>query len=258
MLIDSHSHVHNHKFDDDRAAVLERAREAGVQLVLTLGDTVEASGRALALAHADAMVFAAAGIHPCEAHQWDDTTEEALRALHRDPRVRVVGEIGLDHYWVKDRTARAHQREVFARQLALARELGKPVSIHARDASAAVLDVLEAEGRGVGGVLHCFSGTRDEARRGLDMGFLLGAGGTCTYPKSADLREVLCWAGAGNVVVETDAPYLPPQPFRGRRNEPAYVRETAQALAAAMGVDYDEFVAITGANACRALNLPRP
>lgn len=256
MLFDSHSHFHDKKFSHDRAEALERAREAGVTRILALGDTIRASRAAIELARDVPEVVAAAGVHPCNAGCWDGEIEKELYRLLEDPAVVVLGEIGLDYYWVKDPAERAHQREIFRRQLAIAREKGFGVSIHARDCMAEVLEDLEAERGGeIGGVLHCFNGDRDQARRGLDMGFFLGVGGPSTYPKSGELRDVLKGAGVEHLLVETDAPYLPPQPRRGKRNEPAYVRMTAEALAELLGLPLEEVAEKTFANTITAFRL---
>ena len=232
MLFDSHSHLHDKKFDQDRDATIERARDAGVRAILALGDTLGRSRDAIALAESSAMVFAAAGVHPCEAGEWDDAAPAKLRELLAHPRVVVLGEIGLDYYWVKEEAALKHQHRAFREQLQIARELGFAVSIHCRESTSAVLDVLEEMRAGdIGGVLHCFSGDDAEARRTIDLGFYIGVGGTSTYPKSQALRDTLKMIGIEYLLVETDAPYLPPQRYRGKRNEPAYVADTARALA---------------------------
>lgn len=256
MLFDSHSHLHDKKFHEDREEVITRAREAGVSRILTLGDTIAASRAAIELAHAVPEVLAAAGIHPGNAACWNEEIEEALVTLLANPAVVVLGEIGLDYYWVKDRGERDHQRLVFRRQLAIAREMGYPVSIHARECLDEVLEDLEAEdAASIGGVLHCFNGDINQARRGLDMGLYLGVGGTSTYPKSGDLRDVLREVGINHLLVETDAPYLPPQPRRGKRNEPGYVRMTAEALGELLDMSLEEIATTTFQNTMQAFKL---
>ncbi len=256
MLFDSHCHLHDRKFDGDRGDAVARAREAGVGAILTLGDTIAASRAALALAREVPEVHAAAGIHPSAAASWCDETEADLRALLAEPEVVVLGEIGLDHYWDTRPETLARQEKAFRAQLRLADELGLAVSIHSRESNADVLRVLEEEdGSAAGGVLHSFVGSWDEARRGLEMGFFLGVGGIATFPKSSDLREVLRQAGLDRLLIETDAPYLAPQPRRGRRNEPAHVRHVAEMLAELFDTTIDAVADATTANAVRAFRL---
>lgn len=256
MLFDSHSHLHDEKFDSDRDEVIARAREAGVSLILTLGDTIAASRAAIRLAESAPEVLAAAGVHPCQAAEWNDDTAAELERLLDHPRVVVLGEIGLDYYWEKDPGAIAHQHRAFREQLAIARRRGFGVSIHCRDSNADVLADLKAErGAEIGGVLHCFAGSYEEARTGIDMGFFIGVGGTSTYPKSEELRAVLKKVGLKHLLVETDAPYLAPQPRRGKRNEPGFVAMTAERLAELFGVSVEEVARVTTANTFAAFRL---
>jgi len=257
MLIDSHCHLHDAKFDTDRPDAIARARAAGVGCILTLGDTLEASRAAMALAAAEPMVLAAAGVHPCNAEWWSDDVAVELEALLATGGVAVLGEIGIDYYWVKEQPARDHQRRAFREQLAMARRLGYAVSIHARESLDHVLEDLEAERASeIGGVLHCFNGDWNQARRGLDMGMAIGVGGTSTYPKSIELRDVIRRVGIGSIVLETDAPYLAPQKQRGKRNEPAFVAHVAAAMGELFGLPVEEVARVTSDNARRALKLP--
>jgi len=256
-LFDTHSHFHDHKFDTDRAEALGRARAAGVQLILSLGDSLAASRAAIQLSQDNPGVLAAAGIHPQNARCWDAETAEQLELLLEDPAVAVLGEIGLDYYWDRSPEFLRQQHEAFRAQLQIAKRRGFAVSIHSRECNDEVLQVLEEEnGSEIGGVLHCFNGTYEQARRGIDMGFVLGVGGTSTYPKSGDLRDVLRRVGIAHLVVETDAPYLPPQAYRGKRNEPAFVADTAKALAATLGLDPAEVAERTYQNGLKALRIP--
>ncbi len=256
MLFDSHAHLHDTKFRKDRADVFARAREAGVTRFLTLGDSLRASREAIALAEAEEGVFAAAGIHPSSAASWDAETAGELEELLAHPKVPVLGEIGLDYYWDKDPRTIERQQICFREQLRMARRLGKPVSIHSRDSNEDVLRILAEEDAGEpGGVLHCFVGSYEEARRGVDLGFHLGVGGIATYPKLGDLRETLRRIGPDRLLLETDAPYLPPQPRRGKRNEPAFLRFTAEAIAEVLSLPLEVFAETTSRNAERALRL---
>lgn len=258
MLIDSHSHLHDKKFDHDRTEAISRAVTAGVTRILSLGDNLANSRKAIALAESSPHVIAAAGVHPSDVGCWDDETERELEALLDHPRVGVLGEIGLDYYWDKDPAVHARQKVAFRAQLAMARRRGLSVSIHTRNSVDDVLAILaEEESRGVGGVLHCFNGDYRQARAGVDLGYALGVGGTSTYPNSGDLREVLKRIGVEHLVLETDAPYLPPQQHRGKRNEPAYVALVAAYAGAWLGLSAEAVAERTTANAVKALRLQR-
>jgi TatD DNase family protein len=256
MLFDSHSHLHDKKFDEDRDAAIERAREAGVTRILTLGDTLGASRKAIALAEAVPEVLAAAGIHPGSANSWDDEAGAELEQLLAHPKAVVLGEIGLDYYWDKDPAVHAKQQEAFREQLRMARRLKLPVSIHSRESNGDVLRILREEhGAEIGGVLHCFQGSVEEMREGVELGFAIGVGGVITYPKSEELRAAVKALGPEHILLETDAPYLPPQPRRGRRNEPAYVAMTADVVAELFGMPRAELARMTTLNTERAFRL---
>jgi TatD DNase family protein len=257
VLVDTHAHLHDPAFDADRPAVIARARAAGVAGFLTIGTDVGSSEAAVALAGAEADVHAAVGIHPHDARTADETTLERIAALARAPRVVAIGEIGLDFY--RDLSPRPVQRTALVAQLRLARAVGKPVLLHCREAHADLLDVCEAEGiAAVGGILHCFSGDLGVARRGLDLGLLISIAGPVTYPNARRLADVVRALPLDRLVVETDCPYLPPQPWRGQRNEPAYLPVTAARVAELLGVPASRVAAATTENAVRLLGLPPP
>jgi len=257
MLVDTHAHLHDPAFAEDRAAVLARARAAGVARLLAVGTDPETSRAAIALAAAHDDVYAAVGIHPHDAAGADDGALEAIGALARAPKVVAVGEIGLDYF--RNLSPPEAQRRAFRAQLALARAAGKPVLLHCREAHADLLVALEAEGgAGRGGVMHCFSGDPDVARRCLDLGLLISIAGPVTYPNARRLHEVVRAVGLDRLVVETDCPYLPPQPWRGQRNEPAYLPVTAARVAELCGVEVGVAAARTTANACLLLGIPPP
>jgi TatD DNase family protein len=257
VLVDTHAHLHDPAFDADRADVLGRARAAGVGRVLTIGTDVPTSEAAVALAAAEPDVFAAVGIHPHDAAGADDAALARIAALARAPKVVAIGEIGLDYY--RDHSPRPAQRRALAAQLALARGLGKPVLLHCREAHADLLDLCAAEGlAAAGGILHCFSGDLEVARRGLALGLLLSIAGPVTYPNARRLPEVVRGVPLDALVLETDCPYLPPQPWRGRRNEPAYLGATAARVAELRGVPVTVLARETTRTACRRLGLPAP
>jgi TatD DNase family protein len=257
MLVDTHAHLQDAAFEGDREAALTRARAAGVGLVVTVGTDPESSRQAVALAAAHADVYAAVGIHPHDAAGADADALAEIARLAREPKVVAVGEIGLDFY--RNLSPRPAQESALRAQLALARAVGKPVLLHCRDAHAALLDVLAAEGvTEIGGIMHCFSGDLDVAGRCLELGLLVSFAGPVTYPNARRLGAVVPALPLGRLVVETDCPYLPPQPWRGQRNEPAYLPVTATRVAELHGLPVDEVVRQTTGNACGLLGLPTP
>jgi len=251
-VIDSHCHLADAVFAPDLDEVVARARAAGVTaalVVLAAGDEAEAAQAARVAALWEAVRFAA-GVHPHQAHQCaQEGAAGALvrRACAADPRVRAIGEIGLDYHY--DFSPREVQRRVFAEQVALARELRRPVVIHTREAEADTFDILGAEGRGeVAGVFHCFTGDAAMARRALDLGFSLSFAGIVTFPKAGALRESAALVPADRLLVETDSPFLAPVPHRGTRNEPAHVARVVEAVAAARGAAASAVGALTTDN----------
>ena len=256
ILFDTHAHLHLPEFDADRAEVLARARTAGVHGFLTVGIDAEDSAKAVALAEAAPDVWAAVGIHPHEAAGADEAALETVRRLALgSARVVAIGETGLDYY--RNLSPRSAQLEAFRRQLALARELGRPVVVHCREAHADVLGMLREERVGeVGGIMHCFSGDAAAARSCLDLGLGISLAGPVTYPNARKLPEVVRAVPLEWLLVETDCPFLPPQPYRGKRNEPAWMVHTAGQVAAFKGVSFAELTVRLTENARRLLRLP--
>lgn len=267
-LIDTHCHLDHVATGDELAAVVERAAATGVTDIVVPALDLDTAPTVLALAERFPGVWAAVGVHPNSAAGWQDTWLDRLRALAAHPKVVAIGEIGLDYYW--DKTPPATQHHALARQLDLAAELGLPVIIHNREASADVVRLLAAAGERGGrgaedsaqasppaprhappGVLHSFSADWATAEAALALGFYLGFTGPLTYKKADELRAIAARTPLDRIVVETDAPYLTPQPHRGRRNEPAYVRLVAERLAEVRGLPYEEAAAATTANARR-------
>jgi TatD DNase family protein len=258
LLFDTHAHLHFPEFAADLREVLQRAREAGVRFLLTIGTDVEDSRQAVALAEQHPEVYAAVGIHPHDAADADETALEQIEQIARSsPKVVAIGEIGLDYY--RNLSPHETQRRVFRRQLHLARQLRKPVLIHCREAHADALEILRAEGAGdMGGIMHCFSGDAPVARQCLDLGLLISIAGPVTYPNARKLPEVVQLTPADQLVVETDCPFLPPQPYRGKRNEPAYLPITAAKVAELKGEPPEKMGQVMARNALSLLGIPGP
>jgi len=254
ILADSHAHLDMPEYRGDQEIVIGAAREAGVRLILNIGISLENSREVLATAQAHEGIYAAVGIHP---HGADTITEAAAAELTRllaQPQVLALGEIGLDFY--RRRAPEAVQQEGFRRLLEVAREAAKPVIIHTREATAKTLEILRHYAPHLaGGVMHCFSGTYDEARAFVDLGFLISFSGVLTFPKAEGLRETARKLPLDLILIETDAPYLAPQARRGKRNEPAYVRYTAETLAQVRGLPLQAVAEATWENTRRWLGL---
>ena len=247
-LIDSHAHLDGEKFADDRAAVVERALAAGVVKIITMGDSLESSARSVALTEEFDPVYAAVGIHPEEAQPMTAATDDQLAAWAAQEKVVAIGEIGLDYYWEKDEEKRALQRAIFVRQLDLARQLRLPVCIHDREAHGDMMKILKTEGRGLRGVLHCYSGSWEMAAELLKGDWYFGIDGPLTYKNAAKLPEIVQRLPAERILVETDSPYLSPMPFRGKRNEPAHVLYVVKKAAELRGESLEAFARATREN----------
>jgi len=258
-LIDSHAHVDVSDFDADRDAMLDRAKMAGIMTLLAIGNgpEIEKLGAAVAYAEKHDWIFAAAGIHPHEAKQATESHYSELERLARNPRLIAWGEIGLDYHY--DHSPRDTQASVFRHQLGQARAAKKPVIVHCREAWPDCLQILEEDWRsfGLGGIFHCFTGTTEEAARGMDMGFLISFAGNVTYPKAQNLRDVAKEIPLDRMLVETDSPFLAPQTRRGRRNEPAFVVEVAQTIGNVRNLPATEVAEMTSANFRRFFGLDR-
>lgn len=259
-LIDSHAHIDFPQFAEDREAMLERARAAGVTALLAIGTGPgpEKLDAALPFAEQYEWIYATVGIHPHEAQQLTPQHLDQLAALAKHPKVIGWGEIGLDYFY--DHSPREAQHRVFCEQMELAQRAKLPIIIHCRDAWPDCLQLLEEFWRptGLGGILHCFTGTLEEARRGMDMGFMISFAGNSTYPKTQSIRDVARDIPLELMLIETDSPYLAPQPYRGKRNEPAYVAEVARTLASVRNLSPEEVAEATTSNFRRFFRLARP
>lgn len=252
MLVDSHCHLAYEDFQADLPGVLSRAEAAGVGRFVIIGTEVASSRRASEMAAADSRLFAAAGIHPNDCEGFVDWG--ALEALARQPRVVALGETGLD--WFRTTASREAQREAFARTMDLAKAAGKPVVIHCREAYDDTLDMMAAARPAA--VMHCFAGDEKQAKRALDLGFYISFAGPVTYKKNDALRQIASWVPRDRILVETDAPFLPPEPHRGKKNEPAFARLTAECVAKCAKMPYEEFARQEAENAHRLFGFPLP
>ena len=253
-LFDTHAHLHFPDFDADRAEMMARARQAGVTRMLTIGTEVPTSRAAIDLAEAEPDVWAAVGVHPHDAAEADDGVLTEIERLAGAARVVAVGEIGLDFF--RNLSPRDAQDRVFRHLVGVARRVRKPVIVHCRDAHADVLGILGDERVAeIGGIMHCFSGDVTVARRCLDLGLLVSLAGPVTYPNARALPDVARFVPGDRLVVETDCPFLPPQGYRGKRNEPAYLALTAARVAELRGEPLEEFARRSSDNACRLLRI---
>lgn len=259
-LIDSHAHIDFPQFADDREAMLERAREAGVGTLLAIGTGPgpEKLDAAIPFAEQHDWIYTSVGIHPHEAKEVTPQHLDELARLAQHPKVIAWGEIGLDYFY--DHSPRDVQATVFRSQMELAREAKLPIIIHCRDAWDDCLALIERHWRptGLAGILHCFTGTLDHAKRGLELGFLISFAGNSTYPKTQNIRDVAKEIPLDRMLIETDSPFLAPQPYRGKRNEPAYVAEVAKTLATVRNLAPEEIAAATAANFRRLFRIARP
>lgn len=257
MLIDSHVHLQDKKFSRDLERVLQRGDDAGVRRYVCISDDIASSKQALQLADRYPSLRATVGVHPHNLRRYTPEALEQVRQLAKRPSVVAIGEVGLDfHYPDYDE---ALQRRALTEQGLLATEFDLPLVLHCRDAYEAMIDLFKSESEiRSQGVVHCFSGTYENATELLDLGFYLGIGGAITYPNAGELRDVIRKVGLDRVVVETDAPYLPPQKKRGRRNEPSYLKFTIRAISDLFDYTYQDVAHITTANADRLYNLQEP
>jgi TatD DNase family protein len=255
VLIDSHAHVDGAEFDADRGEVLARARAAGVQRIIVIGavEGPDSAERAVALAERDPEIWATVATHPHNAGEMTPAWWAVHERLARHPRVVAIGETGLDYYY--DHSPRDAQKAAFARFIELARAVGKPVVCHIRDAHDDARDILKACGA-TDCVIHCFTGTPDDARAYAELGYYISFSGIVTYKNAQPLRDAVPLVPRDRLLIETDCPYLAPVPRRGKRNEPAFLPHTAAVVAQCSGMNFDELSDVTTANACRVFGLP--
>ena len=250
MLIDTHTHLDDARYNDDREAVIARARDAGIEAFLTIGCDLTTSQAAVSLADQYPFVYASVGVHPHEVKHIQDDWYDEFRRLAKNKKIVAYGEIGLDYYY--NHSSPKEQRERFREQIQLARELKLPVIIHTREAQEDTIAILKEEkASDLGGVFHCFSGDAWLAKDALDLGFYLSFSGILTFQSATMLREIAKNTPLDRVLIETDCPYLTPVPYRGKRNEPAYVSQVAKQLASLYERSLDEIAERTSENARR-------
>ncbi|ALA59854.1 TatD family hydrolase [Nitrospira moscoviensis] len=254
MLIDTHTHLDDARYNDDRDAMIARAREAGVDAFVTIGCDFATSRAAVSLAERYPFVYASIGVHPHEAKHMQDDWYDEFRRLAKNKKVVAYGEIGLDYHY--NHSSPKEQRDRFREQIQLARELALPVIIHTREAQEDTIGILKEEKASeVGGVLHCFSGDAWLAKEALDLGFYLSFSGIVTFQNAAMLREIAKHTPLDRLLIETDCPYLTPVPHRGKRNEPAYVAHVARQLASVHFGEADAIERIGQATTANAKRL---
>jgi TatD DNase family protein len=251
-LVDTHCHLDMKEFDPDREEVIARARDAGFEALITVGSDLAGTVRSMELSELYDFVFAAIGIHPHDSKDFTEEISSRLKEWSTGKKVVAIGETGLDYHY--DHSPRELQRAVFRRHLELAGQKGLPVIIHSREAEKDTMEILKESGI-TSGVLHCFSGDRDMAEQAMSMGLFISLAGPVTFKKSLRLREIAGVIPDDYLLVETDAPYLAPEPFRGRRNEPSYMQNTVKLLAELRGVSYEDLARITTLNAKRLFKI---
>lgn len=253
-LADSHAHLIDKAYRNDSAEVIQRALDSGVKLIINLGYDIKTSLRAVDMADRYPFMHASAGVHPHEAERVPHDFLDKLRELAQEKKIIAVGEIGLDYY--RDLSPRKKQQEVFRKQLKLAQEVGLPVIIHDREAHQDVLEIVKEEQGGKnGGVFHCFSGDWEMAQECIEMGFYISIAGPVTFKNSCSLQEVAQKTPLNRILVETDCPYLTPVPYRGKRNEPAYVKHTVEKIASLREMKWEEFAQAVYENTQNVFNL---
>jgi len=253
MLFDSHAHIDDEKFDEDREEVIARAFASGVSSFVNVGACMASSARSVALAAQYDNIYAAVGIHPHDAQNALEADYEQLATWSKLAKVVAIGEIGLDYYY--DLSPQDVQQTVFIRQIDVARQMNMPIIIHDRDAHGDLLEILKKEAKGVSGILHCFSGSLEMAQEVIKLGFYISIAGPVTFKNAAKLPEIVAKVPLERLLVETDCPYLTPHPYRGKRNEPAYVKLVAEQVASLRGIELSELAEATCYNAKKIFGI---
>lgn len=254
MIFDTHAHYDDPVYDKDRETLFQTMRSEGVGIITDIGADIESTKRAVELSERYDFIYAAAGVHPSEVYSLEETDMDFLREAAKNSKVVAIGEIGLDYHY--EDTVREVQKKWFVRQLEIAKETNLPVVIHSRDAAQDTLDIMKAEhAEEIGGVIHCFSYGWDMAKIYLDMGFYLGIGGVVTFKNAKKLKEVVQKAPLERLVLETDAPYLAPEPYRGKRNASHYLKYVINEIAVLRNLIPEEVILITEDNGKRMYRI---
>ena len=247
MIFDTHAHYDDEAFDTDREELLGSLKDAGITSVMNVAASLDSCVTTLKLAETYDWMYAAQGIHPSETAELDEEKIRWIESCCTHEKVKAVGEIGLDYYW--DNEPREVQKKWFIRQLELARELDLPVLIHSREAAADTMEIMKEHAKGLSGVIHCYSYSKEMAQEYIKMGFYIGVGGVVTFKNAKKLKEVVENIPLTSIVLETDCPYMAPEPNRGKRNNSAYIRYVAEKIAELKGITYEEVVEQTEKNA---------
>ncbi|MDF0727845.1 TatD family hydrolase [Cytobacillus sp. S13-E01] len=254
MLIDTHTHLNAEQFEEDLEEVIDRAKLAGVSTMVVVGFDRATITKAIELADTYEFIYATIGWHPVDAIDMTDADLNWIEELAAHPKVVALGEMGLDYYW--DKSPKEIQKEVFRKQIALAKKVKLPIVIHNRDATADIVDILmEEKASEVGGIMHCFTGSKEIAKQCIDMNFYISFGGPVTFKNAKQPKEVAAEIPLERLLIETDCPYLTPHPFRGKRNEPSYVKLVAEQIAELKGVAFEELAQKTSDNARRLFDI---
>jgi TatD DNase family protein len=254
MLIDTHAHLNAIQYQEDLEEVIERAQSEGVEIIVVVGFDRETITRAIELADTYEFIYATVGWHPVDAIDMTDEGLKWIEELCSHPKVVALGEMGLDYYW--DKSPKDIQKEVFRKQIALAKKVKLPIIIHNREATADIIEILEEEKASeVGGIMHCFTGSVEVAKQCMDMNFYISFGGPVTFKNAKKPKEVAAEIPLDRLLIETDCPYLTPHPFRGKRNEPSYVKYVAEQIAELKGVTFEEIAQKTSDNAKRFFGI---
>ncbi|MFS0638417.1 TatD family hydrolase [Mesobacillus foraminis] len=254
MLFDTHVHLNAEQFNDDLQEVIERAKTEGVSHMVVVGFDRPTIARAIELCEEHEFIHASVGWHPVDAIDMTPEDLDWLRELSAHPKVVALGEMGLDYHW--DKSPRDIQKDVFRKQIRLAKEVGLPIIIHNRDATADIVEILkEEDAKEVGGIMHCYSGSVETAQECIDMNFYISLGGPVTFKNAKKPKEVAQAVDLDRLLVETDCPYLTPHPYRGKRNEPAYVKLVAEQIAELKGISLEEVAHATSENAKKLFGI---
>ena len=253
MIFETHAHYDDEQFDEDRRELLESMAAGGVGTIVNVSATYESCQKVVDMFREYPFMYAAVGVHPDNVGSLNEETCASMKELFRNDKVVAVGEIGLDYYW--DNESHETQKEWFVRQLDLARELDLPVLIHSRDAAADTMQIMKEHAQGLNGVIHCYSYSMEMAKEYVKMGFYIGVGGVVTFKNGRRLKETVEAIPLESILLETDCPYLAPEPFRGKRNNSMYIKYVAEEIARLKGTTYEEVVAQTEENARKMYRL---